>query len=120
MIPAASSIAAFCDAIWLEDGLAKNSLAAYRRDLQGLASWWADSYHQSTPLQELEVTHLPDGEYYLTHLADPEDHWIESDDTNNFTWVKFRLTRSSANAKVGVLDHSPCVPEIICGFGGNP
>ena len=38
---AASSIAAFCDAVWLEDGLAKNSLAAYRRDLQGLAAWLA-------------------------------------------------------------------------------
>jgi hypothetical protein len=89
-------------------------------ELQGLASWWADSYHQSTPLQELDVTDVPDGEYYLTHLADPDDHWIESDETNNFTWVKFRLTRESANAKVTVLEHSPCVPEVICGFGGNP
>ncbi|MGR2751602.1 lysyl oxidase family protein [Agromyces arachidis] len=89
-------------------------------DLQGLASWWADSYHQSTPLQELDVTDLPDGDYYLTHLADPHGHWIESDETNNFTWVEFRLTRESANAKVEVLDHSPCEPEIICGFGGNP
>lgn len=89
-------------------------------ELQGLASWWADSYHQSTPLQELDVTDFPDGEYYLTHLADPDDHWIESDETNNFTWVKFRLTRESANAKVEVLDQSECEPEIICGFGGNP
>jgi len=29
----------FIDAIWLEDGLAANSLAAYRRDLQDLAGW---------------------------------------------------------------------------------
>ena len=29
----------FIDAIWLEDGLAKNSLAAYRRDLMDLAAW---------------------------------------------------------------------------------
>ncbi|HEU4466111.1 MAG TPA: lysyl oxidase family protein [Agromyces sp.] len=89
-------------------------------ELQGLASWWADSYHQSTPLQELDVTDVPDGEYYLTHLADPDHHWIESDDDNNFTWVKFRLTRDSANAKVEVLEHSACVPQVICGFGGNP
>lgn len=89
-------------------------------ELQGITSRWADSYHQSTPLQELEVTHLPEGEYYLTHFADPDDHWIESDETNNFTWLKFRLSRSSANAKITVLEHSPCVPEIMCGFGGNP
>ena len=36
-----ASIAAFCDAIWLEDGLAANSLAAYRRDLKHLAAWLA-------------------------------------------------------------------------------
>jgi integrase/recombinase XerD len=29
----------FIDALWLEDGLAANSLAAYRRDLRHLAAW---------------------------------------------------------------------------------
>ncbi|HEX4585557.1 MAG TPA: site-specific tyrosine recombinase XerD [Burkholderiaceae bacterium] len=29
----------FIDAVWLEDGLAENSLAAYRRDLLDLAGW---------------------------------------------------------------------------------
>ena len=33
------AIERFCDACWLEDGLAKNSLAAYRRDLLLLAQW---------------------------------------------------------------------------------
>ncbi|HEU0199750.1 MAG TPA: site-specific tyrosine recombinase XerD [Burkholderiaceae bacterium] len=38
--PAAEAlIDAFVDALWLEDGLAPNSLAAYRRDLQQLAAW---------------------------------------------------------------------------------
>lgn len=32
-------IDAFCDALWLEDGLAKNSLEAYRRDLRKFAQW---------------------------------------------------------------------------------
>lgn len=32
-------IDAFIDALWLEDGLAANSLAAYRRDLRALAAW---------------------------------------------------------------------------------
>ena len=31
-------------------------------DLQGLASGWADSYHQSSPLQELDITGLAEGE----------------------------------------------------------
>ena len=29
----------FCDALWLEEGLAKNTLASYRRDLAKLAAW---------------------------------------------------------------------------------
>jgi integrase/recombinase XerD len=36
-----SSIDAFVDAMWLEDGLSKNTLAAYRRDLSLYASWAA-------------------------------------------------------------------------------
>ncbi|MFQ6688206.1 site-specific integrase, partial [Bordetella pertussis] len=30
---------AFIDAVWLEDGLAANTLAAYRRDLSAFAQW---------------------------------------------------------------------------------
>ena len=38
----AAAIDAFCDAVWLEDGLAKNTLDAYRRDLTILARWLAE------------------------------------------------------------------------------
>jgi integrase/recombinase XerD len=34
-----SLIDEFCDALWLEHGLAKNSLDAYRRDLRLFARW---------------------------------------------------------------------------------
>jgi integrase/recombinase XerD len=35
----------FCDALWLEDGLAKNTLEAYRRDLTQFAKW-LDAQHR--------------------------------------------------------------------------
>ena len=38
------AIERFCDACWLEDGLAKNSLSAYRRDLLLLAQWLQNKY----------------------------------------------------------------------------
>lgn len=38
---ARTSIQGFCDALWLEDGLARNTLMAYRRDLGQLARWLA-------------------------------------------------------------------------------
>ena len=37
----ASAIDRFIDALWIEDGLAANTLAAYRRDLSMLADWLA-------------------------------------------------------------------------------
>jgi integrase/recombinase XerD len=42
----------FCDTLWLEDGLAKNSLEAYRRDLRLFAEW----LHISVQKHLLEVT----------------------------------------------------------------
>jgi len=44
------SIDAFIDALWLEEGLSKNTLAAYRRDISMLAAWLADL---GVPLAEM-------------------------------------------------------------------
>jgi len=40
-IASSASIDLFCDALWLEHGLAKNTLEAYRRDLKLFAEWLA-------------------------------------------------------------------------------
>jgi integrase/recombinase XerD len=48
----AGALDAFCDALWLEDGLAKNSIAAYRADLEQLAAF------SKKPLTEIQETDL--------------------------------------------------------------
>lgn len=53
------AIDGFCDLIWLEDGLAANTLQSYRRDLQQLATWLGDK-----PLIQLTRADL---ESYLHH-----------------------------------------------------
>ncbi|MGH6648584.1 site-specific tyrosine recombinase XerD [Aquabacterium sp.] len=45
----------FIDALWLEDGLSANSLAAYRRDLAALAVWLASQPARSTLIQASEL-----------------------------------------------------------------
>jgi integrase/recombinase XerD len=40
-LPDAALIDAFCDQLWLRDGLAATSLASYRRDLEGWREWLA-------------------------------------------------------------------------------
>ena len=52
----------FCDALWLEDGLAKNTLAAYRSDLALFAAWL-----QKSGGSLLEVG-AGDIQSYLAHL----------------------------------------------------
>jgi hypothetical protein len=87
--------------------------------LQGISVGWGDDYHQSTPLQELDITGAVAGTYYLTHLADPENHWKESNESNNFAWVKFSLKRQGANPKILILETSGCV-SYACGSKSNP
>lgn len=53
---ARSTLDQFCDALWLEDGLAKNTLAAYRLDLTAFALW-LDTHHQR-PLPEASTADL--------------------------------------------------------------
>ncbi|GAA4012621.1 site-specific tyrosine recombinase XerD [Actimicrobium antarcticum] len=53
-------IDAFCDTLWLEDGLAKNSLDAYRRDMTAFALWLA----QATPTALLAVTGADINSYF--------------------------------------------------------
>ena len=51
-----SAIDRFADALWLEDGLAANTLAAYRRDLALFATWLF--LHQRLALDQAQEHHL--------------------------------------------------------------
>lgn len=53
---------AFCDALWLEDGLARNTLECYRRDLRQFAAWL-----RSTEQKSLLQTGQQDVQAYLAH-----------------------------------------------------
>ena len=51
-------IDAFCDALWLEDGLAKNSLDAYRRDLRKFAQWLENRHPEVDGLYAVAGHHV--------------------------------------------------------------
>ncbi len=57
-----SAIDQFCDACWLEDGLSKNTLAAYRRDLSLLAQWLAG---RKVPIADLDQVREEDLTAYM-------------------------------------------------------
>ena len=58
----AQAIDAFCDALWLEDGLARNTLDSYRRDLAQLAGWLEREHGK-----ELLAAGASDVQAYLAH-----------------------------------------------------
>ncbi len=59
----AALLDAFCDALWLQDGLSRNTLAGYRSDLTRLAQWLAA---RSTSLDRAGKAELAQ---YLAHFS---------------------------------------------------
>jgi hypothetical protein len=58
----------------------------------GVSVGWLDLYHYSLPMQWVDATGLPDGQYWLEVVIDPYNMVQETDDTNNTTRVLVNLT----------------------------
>ena len=63
-----SSIDGFIDALWLEDGLSRNTLAAYRRDLSLYATWLAAPAQRGRQLNETAEVDL-NGYFSARHAS---------------------------------------------------
>lgn len=61
-----AAIDEFCDTLWLEDGLSKNSLEAYRRDMVLFAHWLEVDVHKVLYAVEAEDIHR----YFAARHAD--------------------------------------------------
>lgn len=83
---------------------------------QGVSVGWIDQYHMSLEGQEIDLTGAPVGIYYLTVNVNDDGVFIETDRSNNLSWVSFRLTRdSSGNPKITLVGHSACSSPNMCG-----
>lgn len=71
--------------------------------LQGVQAGWADQYHQSTPGNQVDVTGIDDGLYYLVHDVNPDQIFIEEDDSNNIAWTEFIVFHKN-NGQVDVIE----------------
>lgn len=76
-----ADIQSFSDALWLEDGLSKNTLQAYRRDLVQLARWLAPST-RGVALAEASEADL------LAYLADAHGRGKPSSANRRLTVIK--------------------------------
>lgn len=85
---------------------------------QGISVGWVDQYHQATTGQQLDISGIPEGLYYLVSTANPDGVFIESDYSNNTAWVGFDLKRdSNGNPKIEIISRSACDSPSLCGEG---
>lgn len=57
----------------------------------GLAVGWGDKYPWYLTGQYIDITGLAAGKYRLVVTADPQAWFLESDPSNNATWVDLEL-----------------------------
>ena len=112
----------FCLIDWYKLEGNSNTLARTYADCagsyQGISVGWVDQYHQSTVGQQLDISGIPAGLYYLVSTANPDGIFIEENYLNNTAWVGFNLTReSNGNPKIQIISNSPCDSPGLCGVG---
>ncbi len=78
------------------------------RDIaMGLSIGWGDNYPWYLLDQTILITDVPDGRYRLRAIADPSDHFVEVDETNNDTWTVVDLSTEDGTRVVTVVEQGP-------------
>jgi hypothetical protein len=67
---------------------------------QGMSVGWGDTYRYYLAGQSIDITGLPDGDYRLIIRIDPKGRLLETDESDNESMVRVRITGDS----VTVLD----------------
>ncbi|MDK1021337.1 MAG: lysyl oxidase family protein [Candidatus Hydrogenedentes bacterium] len=77
-------------------------------DVQGITVGWEDIYYYNLPDQWIDITGLTPGEYWLESEVDPEDHILETDETNNRARIKLVI----AVGELPLPDEIPLHPRL--------
>lgn len=73
--------------------------------IQGLSVGWIDVYSKTLTGQNLDITAVPAGTYWLESQADPNNVFLERDEDNNTTRIKFTIGGGTA------IDPDPYEPN---------
>jgi subtilase family serine protease len=57
----------------------------------GISVGWGDRYGYTLAFQWIDITGLTPGRYQLFGTVDPQNYYLESDETNNTTWAILQL-----------------------------
>ena len=110
-----SSIDGFIDALWLEDGLSKNTLAAYRRDLSLYADWLGSKEQGGRPLNETREADL--SAYFSVRHASTKATSANRRLTvfkRYFRWsLRERFTTADPTLKLQSAKQAPRIPKVL-------
>jgi hypothetical protein len=75
----------------------------------GLSVGWADVYGLWVAYQWIDITGVPSGTYRIRATVDASNWFLESNDRNNCSWIKVRITRRSGPLSTLGWGTSGCV-----------
>jgi hypothetical protein len=67
----------------------------------GVSVGWGDKYQYSLPYQWIDITGVPSGTYTVRAIVDSQNYYRETNDANNCSWTRLRLTSSG----VQIVEH---------------
>ena len=59
--------------------------------VQGISVGWVDVYTRNLPGQQIDITDVPDGDYWLESEVDPLDQFLELNEDNNVTRIRITI-----------------------------
>jgi hypothetical protein len=76
----------------------------------GISVGWSDTYGSGLAYQWLDVTGVANGTYWLIAIADKDNYYLETNDKNNCSWAKVRLSKR-AQAVTVLARGTGCTPQ---------
>jgi hypothetical protein len=78
-------------------------------EMQGISPGFVGRIGYELPGQEIEITSLESGIYYLIITTNPDRIFKESDYENNTAWISFRISGvQRGNRTIEEIANSPC------------
>ena len=64
--------------------------------VQGISPGWADVYDRGLDGQSIDITNIPNGNYFIEVVVDPDNHLIEANESNNVERIQIALQRGGS------------------------